>query len=148
MPISENERLARQISFPFARTTAGVGTAWMFCSVGAAEYFRLHDLPRPQDDGVSEPSGGYRLMSWPDKLGRMNGLNLRIAYAWSEGSKKPSMARFRLGGDPVMDTVQVVVDHLNASGVEWLWICNRHGNRLSRSAFHSDGLAVRGRACS
>ena len=67
-------------------------------------------------------------------------MSLRIAYAWAPGKTKPYMTRFRLTGDVVMDTVQVVTNFLNESGVEWLYIANKNGNRLSRSAFHSDSL--------
>ena len=65
-------------------------------------------------------------------------MSLRIAYEWPSGKQKPLMTRFRLTGDVVKDTVQVITDHLNKTGVEWLYIANKDGNRLSRSAFHSD----------
>jgi hypothetical protein len=104
------------------------------------DYYRFSQFPVPQDYGVMDPSGKYRVAPMHDAKGGCNSLSLRIAYAWAPGKTKPYMTRFRLTGDVVMDTVQVVTNYLNESGVEWLYIANKNGSRLSRSAFHSDSF--------
>lgn len=122
------------------RRTDGSGVCALHCQTATQEYFGFDKFPVPKDHGVLDPSGKYRIFAWPSGKRGANNLSLRIAYAWTPGRKKPDMARFRLSGDAVMDTVQVVANFLNQSGVEWLYIANKNGNPLSRSAFHSDSV--------
>jgi hypothetical protein len=100
----------------------------------------MDQFPVPEDYGVLDPTGKYRLITMGGSKRGANNLNLRIAYEWRPDGKKPHMVRVRLSGNPVMDTVQVLTNHLNESGVEWLYIANANGNKLSRSCFHSDAL--------
>lgn len=122
------------------RRTNGSGHVFLWIRKASFDYYDFSQFPVPQDYGVLDPSGQYRFVPWHDAKGGCNSLSLRIAYAWAPGKTKPYMTRFRLTGDVVMDTVQVVTNFLNESGVEWLYIANKNGNRLSRSAFHSDSL--------
>lgn len=114
--------------------------AFLWCRRATFDYFRFGELPVPQDYGVPGPSGKYRIVPWTSAKGGANSLSLRIAYEWAPGKQKPLMTRFRLTGDVVKDTVQVITNHLNETGIEWLYIANKDGNRLSRSCFHSDTL--------
>ena len=118
----------------------GSGHAFLWCRRGTFDYFRFNELPVPQDYGVPSPGGKYRYVPFTRAKGGPNSLSLRIAYAWWPGHQKPHMASFRLTGDVVNDTIQVITNHLNETGIEWLYIANKNGNRLSRSAFHSDAL--------
>lgn len=120
--------------------TNGRRYAFLWIRKASFDYYRFGEFPVPQDYGVLDPSGKYRIVPWSNAKGGSNSLSLRIAYAWAPGKQKPYMTRFRLTGDVVMDTVQVVTNYLNESGVEWLYIANKNGNRLSRSAFHSDSF--------
>ena len=135
-------------AYSLPRTLAGTGTAWLHCKVGVAEHFKLDQLPSPEDHGLEDPVTGDRFIPWPRKPSGANNFNLRIAYAWPDGKRKPLMSRFRLSGNPILETVQVLTNHLNSVEVDWLWIANANGGKLSRSAFHSDALYGRGRACS
>lgn len=141
-------RLMRHEAYPFPRKLSGEGTAWLHCKVGTAEHFRLNELPLPSDYGVVDEATGYVYRNWTGPLRGANNFNLRIAYAWPEGKNKPLMARIRIGGNPVLETVQVLCNHLDEMGVTWLWICNANGGKLNRNAFHSDALGGKGRACS
>ncbi len=114
--------------------------AFLWCRRASFNYYRFDQFPVPQDYGVMDPGGKYRMVPWNSGKGGSNSLSLRIAYAWAPGKQKPYMTRFRLTGDVVLDTVQVVTNYLNETGVEWLYIANKNGNRLSRSAFHSEAV--------
>lgn len=140
--------LMREITIPFARKTDGSGVCFLWMRKGNAIHFGLDKLPTPKDYGVLDPAGQYRLVHWTAKKGGANNLSLRIAYEWPAGREKPYMTRLRIGGDPCLDSVQVLTNHLNETGVKWLWFCKANGGRLSRSCFHSDALLERGRACS
>jgi hypothetical protein len=130
--------LTREKGRPICGRADGSRHAFIWCRRATFDYFRFDELPVPQDHGVPDPSGKYQYIPWASPKGGCNGLSLRIAYEWPSGKQKPLMTRFRLTGDVVKDTVQVITDHLNKTGVEWLYIANKDGNRLSRSAFHSD----------
>ena len=134
------EELMREEGRVICRRADGSGHAFLWCRRATFDYFRFGELPVPQDYGVPNPTGQYRIVPWYKAKGGANGMSLRIAYRWAPGKQKPYMTRFRLTGDAVLDTVQVITDHLNKVGVEWLYIANKNGNRLSRSAFHSDAL--------
>ena len=120
-----------------ARRTDGTGVVRIEMRQGNASHFKLDQLPRPQDDGVQLPGSELRVVQFPTTRRGANCLNYRIAYERFEGGRKPHMCRFRLSSNAVMDTLQVLTNHLNESGVDWLYLCNTHGNRISRSAFMS-----------
>jgi hypothetical protein len=144
----EDQRLMREFTRAIPRKTDGTGVSFIYCKTATAEHFGFDKLPIPKDYGVPNPSGNGHLIYMTPRKGGANNLNLRIAYEWRSGRKKPHMARFRLGGNPIMDTVQVMTNILNESGVDWLFIANANGNRLSRSCFHSDDVWGKGKACS
>jgi hypothetical protein len=145
---AEDSRLMREYTRAIPRRTDGTGVSFIHCKTATAEYFGFDKLPIPEDYGIPDPSGDGRLIYVTSRKGGANNLNLRIAYEWRSDGKKPYMARFRLGGNPIMDTVQVMTNILNESGVDWLFIANANGNRLSRSCFHSDAVWGKGKACS
>ena len=123
-----------------ARRTDGTGVVRIEMRQGNASHFKLDQLPSPQDHGVQLPGGQGPVFQFPAGRRGANCLGYRIAYEASSGGNKPHMCRFRLSSNAVLDTLQVLTNHLNESGVDWLWIANEHGNRVSRSAFHSNAL--------
>ena len=125
-----------------ARNTDGSGVVALYMSAGNMRYFGLDQLPSPKDHGVPDPSGKYRFFQTPIRQGGANKGSFRIAYAERPTSTKPSMTRFRLDTNYCLDTLQVLTNHLNDLGVDWLYLCNAHGNRLSKSSFHSNALLV------
>ena len=133
--ITYTDEMMRQVSIPIARKTDGTGACLLQCKRGVAEYFRLTELPTPDDYGMLDPSGQFRLIHLVSRQGGANNMSLRIAYPGPPGSKRPLYSRFRLSADPILDTVQVLTDHLNEKRVNWLWICKSHGGRLSASCF-------------
>ena len=141
-------QLMRETVTPLARRTDGTGVSFLFCKRATRDYFGFDKLPIPKDHGIPDPSGKGRLIYMQPRKTGANSLNLRIAYAWRAKGQKPSMVRIRLGGNPVMDTVQVLTNLLDESGVDWLYIANADGARLSRSCFHSAAVWGKGKACS
>lgn len=144
----EDQRLMREFVRAIPRKTDGTGVSYIYTKTATAEHFGFDKFPIPKDHGILDPTGQYRMIVPNSYKGGANNLSLRIAYEWRSGGKKPYMSRFRLGGDPIMDTVQVVCNYLNETGVKWLYIANKHGCKLSRSSFHSDAVWGKGRACS
>jgi hypothetical protein len=112
------------------------------CQHGTAEYFRLYDLPEVTDPAwVDISPGGFRTFRGmpPAKL---SVTRYRIGYGTPWPSGKQRSAGFGLGKGHKNETLQVIVDHLNASGVEWLWLCNAWGNRSRLHSFTSRSLAA------
>jgi hypothetical protein len=135
--MSYDEALMREVTIPFARRSDGSGVCFLSMRKGSAEYFGFDKLPTPKDYGRFDPSGQFREITVASKKGGANNLSLRIAYEWPAGAKKPHMTRLRISGDPCLDSVQVLTDHLNETGVKWLWFCKAHGGMLSSSCFRS-----------
>lgn len=140
MDALERERLTRQYTRYIARRTDGSGVCALHCQTATADYFGFDKFPVPKDHGILDPTGKYRMFGCPGNKRGANNMSLRIAYSRTPGRQKPNMTRFRISGDPVLDTVQVITNFLNESGVDWLYIANKNGNPLSRSAFHSDAV--------
>ncbi len=115
-PVYEARRLQEQTQIPIPKKADGSGLAWLYCKRATAEHFGFDKLPSPQDQGVLLPNGERRIFWANVKHGGANNLSLRIAYAWTPGRIKPDMVRVRVGGNPVMDTVQVLTNILNESG--------------------------------
>lgn len=130
------------------KRTDGTGVVRIDMRAGSAEYFRFGELPSPKDHGFPLPGTDRRVIYMPPRRRGANCTSYRIAYQEFPGSKKPHMATFRLSSSAVMDTLQVITNHLNELEIEWLYLCNVHGNRLSRSCFHSTALWGEGRRCS
>ena len=120
------------------KRTDGTGVVRIDMRSGNAAHFRLGELPSPKDHGVPLPGGDGRLIYVPTGRRGANNICYRIAYQAFPGSRKPHMCRFRLSSDAVMDTLQVLTNHLNETGIDWLYLCNSHGNPISKSAFHSN----------
>jgi len=129
----------RRIRFRIPKRPDGSGVAYLSCQAGTADFFQLWDLPKAMEGLSPAPSGGaYRV-----QLGKPDaGQRYRIAYGDPWESGKPRSASFPLSKSHTKQTLQVVTDHLNAVGAEWLWLCNAHGNRLSTGAFLSDQLGT------
>ena len=129
--------LSKRVAFRIPKRPDGSGVAYLSCQAGTADYFQLWSLPKAMEGLVLSPSGGsYRV-----RLGNPNpGQRYRIAYGDRWESGKDRSASFSLSKGHTKHTLQVVTDHLNAVGVEWLWLCNAHGNRLSWGAFLSDQI--------
>ena len=119
------------------KRTDGSGVVRIDMRTGSAKHFRLGELPSPKDHGRPLPGSNRRLIYMPTRRRGANNFSYRIAYESFPGSGKPHMARFRLSSDAVLDTLQVLTNHLNETGVDWLWLCNAHGNPISRSCFHA-----------
>jgi hypothetical protein len=126
---------ARRVSFRIPKRPNGTGVAYLSCQAATADFFQLWGLPEATEGLAPSPSGG----SYRGRLGNPNpGQRYRIAYGDPWASGKVRSASFSLSKGHTQLTLQVVTDHLNAVGVEWLWLCNAHGNRLSLGAFLSD----------
>ena len=97
--------------------------------------FKLLEVPNPPpSDSVYGQGNQFRD---PGRTRNKSVGIYRIAYEPNPGSSKPHMARFRLSSGYTMATLGWLTDYLNSKDVEWMYLCNRFGNRLSRSAFHS-----------
>lgn len=140
--------LTRQTTVPFAAKPDGTGVCFLYMKKMSVRYFGFDKLPTPEEYGVLDPTGQFRMITVASKKGGASNLSLRIAYEWPAGKQAPHMSRLRIGGDATLDAVQVLTDHLNKTGVKWLWFCKEHGGMLSRSCFHSDAVWGGGRACS
>ena len=64
----------------------------------------------------------------------------RIALRQFTESGKPRMCRFTLSSGYVMESLEVLTNHLNEKNIEWLWIANKHGNPVSTSCLRSTAL--------
>ncbi len=100
------------------------------------QYFEFYKLPVPNEWGP--PIEGRYYLRPPMKKTLMKGSSwYRIATHFVEGKQKPQMWSFRLSAHHVVETLVVIKDHLDSVGVEWLWLCNAHGNPLPYSCLRS-----------
>lgn len=106
------------------------------------EHFKLFDLPRPEPEAGDDPSGKYRVMTFSSAHRVKCDRRYRIAYEERGSRQKPYMVRFGLLGDVNNQTLEVLARHLNSTGVPWLYLCDEHGSRLSRSCWHTNGQWV------
>ena len=98
---------------------------------------RLDEFPRPKDYGRPDPGGsGYLVQPYLRNAGPNQGY-FRVAYAWNANGPRPHTASFRLSSGYNRETLQVITEHLNKKGVDWLYLCNRHGNPISSSCFYA-----------
>jgi hypothetical protein len=107
---------------------------------GTAEFFGLWTLPRPVGSPAPYPDGGRAY--GPRRQTQGAGKGYRIAYPDPVHARRVLRARFRLEEGHTKQTLQVLVDHLDAVNAPWLWLCNEHGSRLSLSHFHSRRVAL------
>jgi hypothetical protein len=116
--------------------------ATLTCQQGTADYFKLHDLPKVTDPQyVYVSPSGYRMFRHFPPL-KLSVTRYRIAYGTPWASGKQRSAGFSLGKGHTKEALQVIVKHLNASGVDWLWLCNAWGNRTGLHTFTSKSLAA------
>lgn len=110
-------------------------TVRLFCSQATADYFKLFEVPDPP--GSDPVYGNGSQFRDPGRTRTKATGWYRIAYDENPGSSKPHTTRFRLSSGHTLQTLAWLTDYLNSTGVDWLWLCNAHGNPLSRSAFRS-----------
>ncbi len=102
--------------------------AQLHCTVGAVEYFRFNEL-----DSNRLSSSGSSSFGWHPHTGAGRARpdkRYRIALRGDSWASKPRSVRFALSKGATQATLQVLAEHLDAKGIEWLWLCNEHGNRL------------------
>lgn len=133
---------ASLVAIPMAKRLNGSGVVWLGCQRATADYFGLWQLPTPADWGT--PSGdGYRRVSGRHlSRNRFKGTPYRIAYSGQSESGRQSLARFRLSTGHTKQTLQVLTNHLNAVGADWLYLTTETGARLSDLAFMAQPLAA------
>ena len=96
--------------------------------------FDVADIPEDALDPSTADQVGIVLRTTRANFG---GSWYRIATRERSDARKPESWSFRLSSEHSKDTLQWVTNHLNQTGVEWLYLCNAHGNPLSRSSFRS-----------
>lgn len=127
----------REWSVAIPQKSDGSGVVGLFMRAGNMQHFKLDQFPRPKDHGITYPGSEYVFGYAPFREGGANNGNFRIAYEHLPGRQKPSMARFRLKGPWVMDTLAVITNYLNAGDVPWMYIANEFGNAVSHGCFRS-----------
>ena len=100
-------------------------------------HFKLDQLPppKPEESDLPGRQKGTRYVGSVHR--RKLDSSYRIAYKSRGPGLKPLWARFGFIGPATLQTLQIVTDHLNDSGVEWLWLCNANGARLPQRCFSS-----------
>ena len=115
----------------------GSGVVGLHMRAGSAKHFRLDEFPRPKDQGITNPSGDYVIISMPPRKRGANNGSFRLAYEWTAGRDKPHAVRFRLSGKWRMETLQVITNYLNSGDVPWLYLTNYANNRADLRCFTS-----------
>ena len=104
---------------------------------GNMKYFRLDEMPIAKSGRVVDPRSGMKFFSRPLQQRGANNGSYRIAYKQIPGKSKPLSCRFRLSGEHRIETLQVITNYLNSTGVEWLHIANHANNNVFRPSFSS-----------
>jgi len=120
------------------RILKGRGAAvdsWLTATVGALDYFHLWSLPKASAE--SAPGSLADLRGWPVAGVASPKQQYRIALPELTGSGKPRMVRFRLDKGATQQTLQVLAEHLDTTGVPWLYLCNPNGGRLPNQSLAS-----------
>ena len=99
-------------------------------------HFGFDTAEVPEEALVGDGQGGQRIAARTNGI-NFGGISYRIATRFVDGRRKPQMWSFRLSSEHTKGTLQWVTNFLNSRDVEWLYLCNRHGNQLSTSAFRS-----------
>ena len=132
------ELQAREMwSVPLAKRLDGSGVVHLRMRRGSLVALKLDQLPTPQEYGRIDPLSGARLITPRSVTRGVNQGYFRVAYAWNPNGPRPHTASFSLSSRFSDETLQVITNHLNDKGVDWLYLCNRHGNPISRSCFRS-----------
>ena len=114
----------------------GTGECYIRQNYGNFQYFQWDKLPVPKDWGPPLAGGIYLRPKMTAAYFR-GSTAYRVATRWIPGRQKPESWTFRLSQSHRTETLEVLTNHLDAIGVEWLWLCNASGNPLSKCAFHS-----------
>ena len=97
-------------------------------TLGTLDYFNLWQLPRistlPVPTSSSDPT------CWPQRGLANPKQQWRIAYPRSTASRGIARVRFRLTKGATQATLQVLAEHLESTGVPWLWLCDVDGARV------------------
>ena len=129
-------QFGRQCVTLIPKRTDGSGVVQLGMTGAQMRHFGFDTAEVPEEALVGNGQGGQTIVA------RTNGKNFggtayRIATRMRPETQKPEMWSFRLSSGHSKDTLQWVTNHLNGMDVEWLYLCNHHGNQLSRSAFRS-----------
>ena len=100
-------------------------------------HFKLDQLPPPKAEQGELP-GDQKLTRY---VGSVHRRKLDSAYRIAHTSRgpglKPLTSRIGFIGPATLQTLQIITDHLNDSGVDWLWLTNANGARLPQRCFSS-----------
>jgi hypothetical protein len=119
------------------KKTDGSGYVFIRMAAGNAAYFKLDELPDPPDLYRTNPETGTRTLQMRKVgVGKTCG-SYRIALREFTEGGVPRTVRFTLSSGYVMESLEVLTNHLNEKNIEWLWIANKNGNPVSTSCLRS-----------
>ena len=137
MEVPEWYDLNREWSTLIPRKLDGSGAVILWMKAGSAKHFGLDKFPRPECATSSDPLRKCRTRLTMGKLAGANQGSFRLAYEWVPDKKKPKMARFRLGSNYLIETLEVIATHLTLH-YEGAWeIRNADGNYLPTGCFRN-----------
>ena len=122
-------------SFLIPARVDGTGKTRLTTSRGTAEHFQLWTIPRSTEASPPAADGGRA--GQPTRGANGGGQGYRIAYPAPETRRGYRLARFRLKKGSTQQALVILCNHLDSTGVPWLWLTNKHGGRLSKALFHS-----------
>ena len=134
-----SERPTEKVAIRLPGGGDGTKVCLLWTQQATAEYFKLFEIPEP--GGSDAVDSDYRRVRDPGRTRTQVTGWYRIAYAPNPQSTKPFTARFRCSSEHTLFTLGYLADYLNSTGVPWLYLCNRHGNPLSRSSFRATAMA-------
>lgn len=119
------------------RKADGTGTVKLMGRQGNMSHFGFDQYPGGGWDHPPLQPGKEKLyMPRITRVGA-NGICFRIAHGWTDDREKPDMASFRLSGNAITETYQVITDYLRENYDGWFQLRNKHGNHLGRGCFTS-----------
>ena len=118
--------------------TNGTGTVRLMGRRGNIRHFGFDQYPGSYYPAPPvEPGKEELFMPRITRVGA-SGVVFRIAYGFTDGREKPDMASFRLSGNALVETYQVITDYLRENYDGWFQLRNANGNHLGRGCFSSD----------
>ena len=137
MEVPEWYDLNREWSTLIPRKMDGSGAVVLWMKAGSAKRFGLDKFPRPECARAPYPGRKCTIRPTLGKLAGANQGSFRLAYEWPSDMKKPKMARFRLGSNYLIETLEVIATHLTRH-YEGAWeIRNADGNYLPTGGFRN-----------
>ena len=137
MEVPEWYDLNREWSTLIPRKMDGSGAVVLWMKAGSAKRFGLDKFPRPECARAPYPGRKCTIRPTLGKLAGANQGSFRLAYEWPSDMKKPKMARFRLGSNYLIETLEVIATHLTLH-YEGAWeIRNADGNYLPTGCFRN-----------